>query len=125
MITNPLAKSHVNEKVIEAQQSSTTESVGKKSSEAVVQDLITLPVDSASLNETIKYPVRATQSFRKTVEDVKDTIDEDTPDVKDDRTGFFDVNSFLGEKPQTVDSTGMERTSVSKFAGNDKYLYDD
>jgi hypothetical protein len=129
-ILNPLAKAPASDKPFEVQQLSASvvepESVGKKQSEDLKQDMMTLPIDSfVSVNENSRYSVRNTQSFRKTVENLKGALDEDQLDEKEDDTGYFDVNAYLGEKPQTFDSSGMERTSVSKLAGNDKYLYDD
>jgi hypothetical protein len=129
-IFNPVAKASVSDKPFEVQQLSAgvieSESVGKKQSEDLKQDMMTLPIDNVvSVSENSKYSIRNTQSFRKTVENLKGSLDEDVSDEKEDDSGYFDVNTYLGEKPQTFDSSGMERTSVSKLAGNDKYLYDD
>lgn len=140
-LMNPLAKIPVGEKSVEVQQLSDQvephadsqgqqlnnlqSSTGAELSAAFKNDFFLLHNDNVSVNKNQPYEIRKSHSFRKTVEDVKSPLDEEASDTKESSPESFDVNVFLGEKPQTFDSTGMERTSVSKFEGNNKYLYSD
>jgi hypothetical protein len=88
---SPNLQAPVSDKPFEVQQLSASvmesESVGKKQTEDLKQDMVTLPIDSVvSVNENSRYLIPSTQSFRKAVENLKGALGENLLDEKEDGT---------------------------------------